>query len=109
MVQEKHKGAQQYADKAKQVYPKEAQAYYLSGFAKIKRKKYSSAYEEFKHYDVLLSGNPNTTFFKGYTQEKMQHIKQAAEEYHRDLQMVNHGEKAQYAYKRLVEWEYIKP
>ena len=109
MVQEKHKGAQRYADKAKQVYPKEAQAYYLSGFAKIKRKKYSSAYEEFKRYDVLLPGNPNTTFFKGYTQEKMQHIKQAAEEYHRYLQMVNQGEKAQYTYKRLVEWKYIKP
>jgi len=109
LVQNKYKGTQRYAGQAKKVYPNEGQAYYLSGFAKIKRKQYSSAYEEFKRYDVLLPGNPNTTFYKGYTQEKMQHIKQAGEEYHRYLQMVNQGEKAQYAYKRLVEWGYIKP
>lgn len=109
LVQNKYKGAQRYAGQAKKVYPKEGQAYYLSGFAKIKRKKYNSAYEEFKRYDVLLPGNSNTTFYKGYTQEKMQHIKQAAEIYHQYLQLVNQGEKAQYAYKRLVEWGYIKP
>jgi tetratricopeptide (TPR) repeat protein len=99
-----------FAEKAKNVYPQEGQAYYLAGFAKIKQKDYdyASAYEEFKYYEKLLSGNPNIIFFKGFSLEGMQHIKESANEYYRYLQIVNQGEKAKHAYQRLVEWGYIK-
>jgi len=97
-----------FAEKAKTVYPQEGQAYYLSGFAKIKQKDYASAYEEFKHYEKLLPGNPNIIFFKGLSLEGMQHIKESANEYYKYLKIVNQGEKAKHAYKRLVEWGYIK-
>lgn len=100
--------ARSFAEKAKTVYPQEGQAYYLSGFAKIKQKDYASAYEEFKHYEKLLPGNPNIIFFNGFSLEGMQHIKESANEYYRYLQIVNQGEKAKHAYKRLVEWGYIK-
>jgi hypothetical protein len=32
----------------------------------------------------------------------------AAEDYYKFLQQVNQGNQAQHAYKRLVEWGYIK-
>ena len=108
MAQKHYAKAGSFAEKAKNVYPQEGQAYYLAGFAKIKQKDYASAYEEFKYYEKLLSGNPNILFFKGFSLEGMQHIKESANEYYRYLQIVNQGEKAKHAYQRLVEWGYIK-
>jgi predicted Zn-dependent protease len=97
-----------FAQKAKTVYPQEGQAYYLSGFAKIQKKDYASAYEEFKYYEKILPGNPNTIFFEGLSLEGMQRIKESANEYYNYLKIVNQGEKAKHAYQRLVEWGYIK-
>ncbi len=108
LAQKHYAKAGSFAEKAKNVYPQEGQAYYLAGFAKIKQKDYASAYEEFKYYEKLLSGNPNIIFFKGFSLEGMQHIKESANEYYRYLQIVNQGEKAKHAYQRLVEWGYIK-
>lgn len=104
MVQNNWAVGRQYADMAQKVYPQEAQAYHLSGFANIKLKQYQAAYSEFVSYDKLLPGNPNTTFFKGYAQEGMQSYRQAAGEYQHYLQMVREGQYAQHAYRRLTEW-----
>ena len=108
LMQESYNEARQYAEKAKSVYPQEAQANYICGFAKIKQKKFESAYEDFVNYEEKLPGNPNTTFFKGYSQEGMQNTKAAADQYYKYLQVVKEGENAQHAYKRLVEWGYVK-
>ncbi len=105
MAQKKWAVGRQYADMAKKAYPQEAQAYHLSGFAKIQLKKFQAAYNDFVSYDKMLPGNPNTTFFKGYAQEGMQHYQQAAEEYQRFLQVVRQGQYAQHAYRRLTEWK----
>jgi predicted Zn-dependent protease len=103
--QQKWAVGRQYADMAKKVYPQEAQAYHLSGFSKIQLKKFEAAYNDFVSYDNLLPGNPNTTFFKGYSQEGMQHYQQAAGDYQRYLQVVREGKYAQHAYRRLTEWQ----
>ena len=109
LAQKKNDQAKKYAEKAKKVYPQEAQAYHLAGFAKISLKDFDSAYQEFSHYDKLLPGNPNTLFFKGLSLDGMQRTKEASNEYYQYLQVVNQGEQAKHAYKRLVEWGYIKP
>jgi len=109
LAQKKNDQAKEYAEKAKKVYPQEAQACHLAGFAKIRLKDFDSAYQEFVHYDKMLSGNPNTLFYKGLSLEGMQRVKEAANEYYQYLQVVNQGEQAKHAYKRLVEWGYIKP
>lgn len=109
MAQGRYTMAQRYIDKAKLVYPEEAQAYHLSGFAKIKRNNYDSAYEEFIMYEKLLPGNPNTIFFKGLSLEGMQRFDESAKKYYRYLQLVRTGAYAKHAYRRLVEWGYIKP
>jgi predicted Zn-dependent protease len=108
LAQKQYAKAESFAEKAKTVYPQEGQAHYLAGFAKIKQKDYASAYEEFKYYEKLLSGNPSILFFKGLSLEGMQRIKESANEYYKYLQIVNQGENAKYAYQRLVEWGYIK-
>ncbi len=100
--------ALRYAEKAKKVYPEEAQGYHLSGFAKIRKKNFNSAYEDFKRYDMLLPGNPNTTFYKGLAMEGMGYRKKAANLYARYIQAVNQGGQAKYSYTRLVEWGYVK-
>lgn len=108
LIQKKYAVGRQYAEMAQQVYPREAQAYHLSGFSKIQLKDFDGGYAEFDAYDRLLPGNPNTLFFKGYCQEGMNNVAQAAEHYHRYLQLVQRGKYAQHAYRRLVDWGYIK-
>ena len=108
LIQEKYSQGIEYAERAQRVYPQEAQAYYLSGFGKLVSEDFSGANQEFVTYEKLLPGNPNTIFFKGYTQEKMNHKGDAAHEYSRYLQITQEGKKAQHAYTRLKEWGYTK-
>jgi len=105
LVQKKWAVGRQYAEMAQQVYPQEAQAYHLSGFAKVQLKDYDEALEEFNRYDQMLAGNPNSYFFKGYCYEGMQQYPQAGREYQRYLQVVSQGEYASHAYRRVREWQ----
>jgi beta-barrel assembly-enhancing protease len=108
LVQEKDIEAERYAERAKQVYPEEPQAYHISGITKIRKKKYDAAYEDFSIYARRLPGNPNTVFFKGLALEGMQKIEPAAQAYNTYLSEVQQGKQAQYAYQRLKEWGYIR-
>jgi predicted Zn-dependent protease len=95
----------QYAEMAQQAYPQEAQAYQLSGYAKINLKKYDGALAEFEQYDNVLAGDPYTLFFKGNCYEGMKKYPQAGNYYKRYLQVVNQGDYANYAVRRLREWQ----
>ncbi|MBW2515718.1 MAG: M48 family metalloprotease [Deltaproteobacteria bacterium] len=108
LIQEQYAAGRQYAEMAQKAYPQEAQAYHLSGFSKIQLKDFEGAYEEFDTYDRLMPGNPNIIFFKGYSLEGMANTQQAAQHYQRFLQVVQQGQYAQHAYRRLVDWGYIK-
>ncbi len=108
LVQKKDREAERYADRAKQVYPAEAQAYHISGITKIRNKKYDAAYEDFADYENRLPGNPNTVFFKGLSLEGMEKVEPAAQAYNSYLNQVQQGKQAQYAYQRLKEWGYVK-
>jgi len=90
LAQKKWVVGRQYAEMAQKAYPGEAQAYHLSGFAKIKLKDYEGALEEFNRYDQVLAGNPN---------------REAGGEYQRYLQAVQQGDRARHAYQRLQEWQ----
>ena len=108
-AQKKYKEARRYAERAKQVYPEEAQAHHLSGITELARRDFGRAYEDFSSYEKMLPGNPNTIFLEGYSLERMGRRRDAAKEYYRYLQIVNQGEQAQYAYRRLVKWGYTQP
>ena len=108
LIQKKNKDAERYAEKAKKVYPDEAQAYHISGISKIRNKQYEGAYEDFSIYERRLSGNPNTIFYQGLSLEGMEKIEDAAKAYSSYLKQVQQGQQAQYAYQRLKEWGYTK-
>jgi predicted Zn-dependent protease len=108
LASEKFGDAIRYAQDAKAVYPKEAQAHHVAGIARLSQKKYEAAFNDFDRYETLLPGNPNTIFFKGIAQDRMDHKEPAAQEYMRYLRIVNQGEQAKHAYDRLKEWGYIK-
>ncbi|MBN1104226.1 MAG: M48 family metalloprotease [Deltaproteobacteria bacterium] len=108
IIQKKPGEGLRYSEAAKAVYPQEAQAYHLSGFAKIQTRDFDGAYQDFSAYEKILPGNPNSPFFKGFSLEGMGKKPQAAQEYNRYLQVVREGKYAQHAYNRLVEWGYYK-
>ncbi len=108
VLQKKPAEGLRYSEAAKSVYPQEAQAYYLSGFAKLQTRDFAGAYQDFSAYEKVLPGNPTTVFFKGFAQEGMGNKAEAAKEYHRYLQVVQEGKFAKHAYGRMVEWGYYK-
>jgi beta-barrel assembly-enhancing protease len=108
LAREKMRDALAYAERAVRVYPTEAQARHLAGYAKIKLRRYDEAYEDFSTYEKLLPGNPNTVFFKGLSLEGMGRINASANQYNRYLQSVKEGKLAKHAYQRLVRWGYIR-
>jgi predicted Zn-dependent protease len=105
LMQKKWAVGRQYAEMAQKAYPQEAQAYHLSGFAKIRLKDYEGALTEFDSYNRVLAGDPNTLFFKGYAYEGMQKYPEAAGQYQRYLKVVQQGDYARHAYQRLREWQ----
>jgi predicted Zn-dependent protease len=108
ILQERYAEGIRYAEQAQQVYPQEAKAYHLSGFAKLQNRDFDGANQEFATYDQILPGNSNTAFYRGYALEGMERREQAAQQYYRYLQSVRSGDKAKYAYSRLQEWGYTK-
>jgi predicted Zn-dependent protease len=108
LIQQNWSVGRQYAIMAKDVYPEEAQAQLLSGFASLQLKKYESAYTDLDSYEKKLPGNPTIVFFKGYALEGMQRIPEAAKDYSRYLQVVQQGDYARHAYQRLKDWGYVR-
>jgi len=108
IAQEKYAKALPYAQRARDVYPAEAQASQINGLLLVKSGKYEAALSNFNAYEKALPGNPFTAFYKGFSQEGMGHRHEAALEYIRFLKQVQEGEQAKHAYYRLYEWGYVK-
>ncbi len=108
LLQKKHKAGLEYARRARNVYPQEAQSHHLMGFARMNLKDFSGAYQSFGDYQEIMPNDPNPSFFRGYCQEQMRRREPAAKEYHSYLQKVKQGKYAQHAYQRMVEWGYYK-
>ncbi len=106
-AQNKHEQAREMAQKAKEVYPEEPQAVLQSGMTALAADQPSRAYLELETYEDMLPGNPQTLFYRGQAQEKMQRKKQAADYYNRFLQHSTQGEQAEHAAQRLQEWGHI--
>jgi predicted Zn-dependent protease len=107
-VQKKSAQAEQFARKATQVYPEEAQGHLVTGMSAMMANRYDRAYKHLSDYDRVLPGNPEIAFYQGYAQEHMQHKQNAAQYYQKYIQKVRQGKQAQYAYGRLKEWGYTR-
>ncbi len=107
VAQKDYAQALNYAEKARKVYPEEAQSHLYAGYNRLKLKKYDRAYQDFQSYDKLLPGNPVSTFFKGYAMENMGRRDPAASHYYAFLRAVKEGDMAKHSFTRLVQWGYI--
>jgi predicted Zn-dependent protease len=108
LAQKRYAEAGRYSAKAKAVYPAEAQGYFLDGYANYHQKHFDKALNDFDIYERRLSGNPNVLFFKGACFEGQQNREKAADQYVSYLKVVNEGPMAEHAYKRLVDWGYVR-
>ncbi len=100
--------AERLAAAAQAAYPGEPQAVFVAGTARVQRRAFEAAARDFDRYDSLLPGNPNTLYFRGFCREGLGRRPEAADFYARYLQQVREGDYAEHAYRRLVEWGYIK-
>ncbi|MFH1982335.1 MAG: M48 family metalloprotease [Pseudomonadota bacterium] len=108
IAQKKFSEAAGYTRQAAAVYPQEAQAHYLGGYAAIQTKKYEDALASLTAYDKIFPGNPQIQYLRGRAYEGMGRREAAAKDFYGFLQKVREGDEAQYAYRRLVEWGYVK-
>lgn len=109
LAQNKHGAAQRYVEKAKSVYPEEAQASHLEGMACLAQGQFDGALAAFSAYERKLPGNPNTIFYKGFCNERMGLREDASREYLRYYQSARGGEFGEHVQTRLVEWKVIAP
>ena len=108
LIQKKSSQALSYANVAKTLYPTEPQGYYIAGLSNLAEKKPSQAYGDFKRCDELLPGNPQLTFYKGYSLDNSGQKKEAAQNYMNYLKQINYQSNkfSQHAFQRLKAWGY---
>jgi predicted Zn-dependent protease len=107
-AQDKNQEAREYAAKAKDIYPQEAQAHKLLGVLSLAMREPGAAYESLHRFDRLLPGDPGVTFLKGVALEGMGERQRAAAQYRAYLNMVPQGDAAQYSFTRLQAWGYVR-
>ena len=109
LARKKYSKALGHAGDAAAISPRESQAPYVKGLARINLNQYRQAYEDFSTSDRLLRGNPQLTFYKGYSQDKYGNHPGAARDYQTFLKEMNYqsNKYTQYAYKRLKAMGYV--
>jgi len=107
-AQKKNQAAREYADKARAVYPQEAQAHKLSGVLSLSMRRPDAAYESLDQFDRLLPGDPGVTFLKGVALEGTGDRQRAAQQYRSYLGITQQGDAAKYAAERLKRWGYAR-
>lgn len=101
--------ARRYAERARAIYPDEAQASNVAGISALMEKDYDAALSHLRGYERRLPGNPNTLFLQGVALEGKHNRRGAAEVYARYLAQVRSGAGARHAAQRLADWGYLKP
>ncbi len=108
LAMNKNREARRLAEKARRIYPSEAQAVQISGITKLSSQNFEGAYADLSAYDQMLPGNEQIVFLKGISLDGMGKKDGAAREYHRFLQSTSQGDAAKHARQRLKDWGYIK-
>lgn len=80
----------------------------FNGILYFEQDQYQTSLDELIKADDLLPNFPETQFYQGRNHEELGNRDTAAEFYIKYLKQVNEGEKAQYAYRRLQQWGYVK-
>ena len=104
LAQKRNSEARDYARRARDVYPEEAQALHVHGLADVAGGRFDRALSSFSAYEQRLPGNANTIFYRAYCLDRTEQRSQAAAEYVRYLESAPGGEFSQAAQSRLTVW-----
>lgn len=108
-------GRQRYDDassslnRSRSLYPDLFLTRLLGGLVYHETKEFNASIEELKTADSLVPDNLTVIFYLGRNYEEKGNRRAAADYYKKVLTLTNQGEKAKYAYQRLVEWGEITP
>lgn len=110
LIQKNNAEAASYANAAIQLYPTEPQGHYVAGLAHVGTRQFDRALDNFTRCDQLLPGNPQLTFYMGYSRDNLGQQRAAANDYAAYLKMINYqsNQYSQHAYKRLKAWGYVE-
>lgn len=97
------------AERAVALYPGLYQARYAAGALAFELKKHSESLAHLDAAEKIVPGQPQVTFYRGRNFEAQNRRDDAARAYAAVLEQVQKGPMAEYCYKRLVEWGYVRP
>lgn len=100
--------ASRYAEAARTIYPREAQAHKLAGMIRLEQRDPGGAFEAFDRFDRLLPGDPGIAFLKGVSLEAGGDRRAAADHFAYFLRAGAGGAPADYARGRLRGWGYLR-
>jgi tetratricopeptide (TPR) repeat protein len=93
---------------AKKLYPDLFYTRYFAGALQCKQRRWQASLDELQAANEIVPDYPDAQFYMGFDCENLGRQREAAQFYHDYLKQVREGEKAQYAYRRLVDWGYIQ-
>ncbi|SHE99377.1 Putative Zn-dependent protease, contains TPR repeats [Desulfacinum infernum DSM 9756] len=96
------------ARKAVELYPDLYHARYVAGVITFNSGAHRESLQHLQAADRLVPEQPPVTFYMGRNWEALGRRDQAARAYYAVLQKVKKGPMAQYCYRRLVQWGYIR-
>ncbi|MDF1552973.1 MAG: M48 family metalloprotease [Deferrisomatales bacterium] len=97
------------AEQAVKLYPGLFRARFTAGGAALETGRHQRSMEHLAAADKIVPGQPQVTYLRGRNLEAQGQQEDAAKSYYEVLQNVRKGPMAEYCYKRLVEWGYVKP
>ncbi len=106
---EKTEAALRSAEKAAELAPDLFRARFTAGVVAFEAGKHERSLRHLEAADKLVPGQPQVAFFRGRNYEATGRRKDAARQYAAVLKKVRRGPMAEYCYRRLVEWGYVRP
>jgi predicted Zn-dependent protease len=108
VAQKRYDDAQRYADQAKSIYPREAQAHKLAGISRLATRDPAGAFRDLDTFDRMLPGDRGVLFLKGVSLEQQGQREAAARHYAGFVRSVPEGGASNYAMSRLKSWGYVR-
>ncbi len=97
------------SEKAVALYPDLYQARYISGVLSFHGGRYEQSLNHLNIAGRLVPDQPQVFFWQGRDHEALGRRDQAARQYSAVLKQVQKGPMAEYCYKKLVAWGYLRP
>lgn len=96
------------AERAATLAPKLFRARFTAGVLAFEAGRHGRSLEHLAAAEKLVPGQPTVAFFRGRNHEAQGNREAAAKEYAAVLQKVRKGPMAEYCFRRLSEWGYIR-